>query len=78
MQILFLFWKKIHLDIRTLSVEYLNKNRIIDNKEIRHACCDFKSVSIINPDLFRVLSLPLNFGYSLPLGADIISNSNKD
>jgi len=70
-------WKKMILDIRSLSINKNEKIRIeYDNrlkKEIRY----FDFVTIISEGLRKKIDLDLNKSAILPLGADIISRKDK-
>lgn len=74
-----LFFKKMHIDIRTLSVHKLLEKQQIENKDIEQAVNTFDSASFISEGIKQKLhirtSLPT---FILPLGADIISHTNKD
>lgn len=68
--------KKLHLDIRSMCVsqsEYWRKD--FDSK-LKNSIKYFDSISAISNGIARKLSL--NDYYPLPLGADIISSTNKD
>lgn len=75
---LFCFWKRINLDIRTLSVNGDARVRSRENSSIRFACKFFSSVTIIQKDLISELCLPVDKFTVLPLGADVISKNNKN
>lgn len=69
-------WKKMLLDIRTLSV---NKDLSVRNKHnaaVRRACLVFDKVSAISEGVAKQLgNIDVNI---LPLGADTISSTKKD
>ena len=69
-----IFWKKMHLDIRTLSVKAEQKERIKQNRAIRSACRYFDSISVITKEIGGKLGLPEARVTILPLGADKISS----
>lgn len=70
-----LFWKKIHLDIRTLSVNKDLQRREKYNRKLYKACKTFTSVSAISEGIkAKIGRKDIDI---LPLGADIISNSQK-
>lgn len=69
-----LFWKKIHLDIRTLSVWPNETDRKRENAAIAKACRYFNSISVISQEVGNKLYLPNKSRYILPLGADPISS----
>ncbi len=76
---LLLFWKKIHLDIRTLSVSKDNKVRQRENKLIDFAVKFFDSISCVSIGIKDKLQIPGNVpSYILPLGSDVISYTNKN
>ena len=74
-----LFWKKMHVDIRTLSV---NKSEIIqeeENKRLENSINKFDSISFITEGIKKKVHVKDNIQtFILPLGADIISTTNKD
>lgn len=70
------FWKKMHLDIRTLSVSVSKSVRDKYDLTLRNTCDKFDSVSIISLGLKNKLTLPN--AYILPLGSDVISSEKKD
>lgn len=73
------FWKKMHVDIRTLSVSPDNKERERWDFELNRTICKFDSVSLISEGVKDKLSIPNNKNvFVIPLGADIISNTSKD
>lgn len=74
-----LFWKKMHIDIRTLSVLENENERKKQNTEIIKTINLFNSASFITENIRNIVS-PKNKikTYILPLGADIISYHNKD
>ena len=72
-----LFWKKMILDIRTLSID---KNEIVRERQdfkLKKACSLYEHISIISEELRGKLGLDKSRSSILPLGADIISNTNK-
>lgn len=72
-----LFWKKMILDIRTLNIspnENIRKN--YDTKLIK-TCKYYNHVSIISKGLRDKMKIDSSKTSILPLGADIISNTNK-
>lgn len=75
----FVFWKRMHLDIRTLSVEPDEAVREYENKKINSAIRLFDSVSFISEGIKQQLEEVKNKPtYILPLGSDVISNVSKD
>lgn len=74
-----IFWKKMHLDIRTLSIEKDAEKRNADNKQICKSINFFNSVSFITQSIADLVPLkPSIKQFILPLGADVISNTNKE
>ena len=72
-----LFWKKMILDIRTLSVDKNENIREKQDLEIKKICDLYEHVSIISEGLREKLDLDKSKSGILPLGADIISNTCK-
>lgn len=68
--------KKFLLDIRTGSVAIKKGNRLFYNSLMIAETKKFKCVSVISKSLGRKLGLPKKT-YILPLGADVISSTNK-
>lgn len=71
------WWKKMILDIRTLTVIGSDDYKKKRDRKIKHACDSFDKVTIISEGLLVKLNLQRCKTYILPLGADIISNSDK-
>ena len=72
-------FKKMHIDIRTLSVHKSLEQQQIENKSIEHAVNVFDSASFISKGIKQKLHLKTNLPtFILPLGADIISHTDKD
>lgn len=73
-----LFWKKIHIDIRTLSVIKDEEKRKKENLQICNCINKFDSVSIISQPIADSINIKSSIKqYILPLGADIISKNEK-
>ena len=72
-----LFWKRMHLDIRTLSVNDNEKIRTESDNLLRNAIGVFDGVSFISEGIEKRLGTTKK-GSILPLGADTISVTNKD
>lgn len=70
-------YKYVHLDIRTLSVLSKEIERTNDDFNLRKEIKYYNSVSAISPGVIKKLNVDKEIFY-LPLGADVISNSNKD
>lgn len=70
-------WKKMILDIRTLSVKESDQHRKINDLKLKKACTQFDFITIISQGLREKLELKLENSAILPLGSDIISTSNK-
>lgn len=68
-----LFWKKIHLDIRTLSVLPHEADRKREDAAIIRSCRSFQSISVISREVGERLHLSDKSACILPLGADPIS-----
>ena len=68
-------WKKMHLDIRTVSVARDDEQRVLFDSQLYNYSRQYDSVSIISNAAAQRLKLesPL----ILPLGADVISNTSK-
>ena len=74
-----LFWKKMHLDIRTLSVSSNEFEREKWNRLLNKSILYFDSISVISEGIKEMLNIPANKrSFILPLGADIISSSPKN
>lgn len=74
-----LFWKKMHIDVRTLSVISNEKERREKNNKIFDTVNSFNSASFITSRIRDEVPLKSTIkSYILPLGADIISNTYKD
>ena len=75
----FLFWKKIHVDIRTLSVAKEKDVRDKENVQISRDIDSFNTISCISEGVAKQLEFNKKLQvYILPLGADIVSDSNKN
>lgn len=68
-------WKKVHLDIRTLSVEKNDLKRAEYDNKLRSEALLFNSVSTLSTGIADKLNL--NNIYYLPLGSDTISDIPK-
>lgn len=74
-----LFWKKMHVDIRTLSVSPDSAQREKWDFELNRTISKFDSVSLITEGVKDKLSIPKSKKvFIIPLGADIISSTHKD
>lgn len=72
------FWKKMHIDIRSLSVSPNINQRNKYNSQLERDISYFNSSSFISEGIQKKLSLPKNKkSFILPLGADILSSTNK-
>ena len=71
-------WKKMLLDIRTMSVSQNEQRRRIYNKGIINACKKFDIITAISQGVKKQINLPDKPIYILPLGADHISVRKKD
>lgn len=69
---------RFHVDVRTLAVtDDEEQNMKLDSK-LRKSLSFFNSVSYISEGIKNKLSLNIQNQYILPLGADIISNKEKE
>lgn len=73
-----LFWKKMILDIRTLSISTDTKIREKYDKKLIKTTRLFEHVSIISEGIRDKMKIEKSKTSILPLGADQISNLNKD
>lgn len=70
-------WKKMVLDIRTLSVEKNKVDRDRSDEILRQTCFSYDFITIIQKDLINKLSIDERNVAVIPLGADVISNTPK-
>lgn len=70
-------WKKMILDIRTLSVEKNKDDRERGDEILRQTCFSYDFITIIQKDLINKLSIDERKVTVIPLGADVISNMPK-
>ena len=68
-------WKKMLLDIRTLSVSHNESIRDVNDAKLRRSCRCFDRVTAISEGVARKIGLP-NIAI-LPLGSDVISFVDK-
>lgn len=68
--------KKMHVDVRTMSVSPVESERISTNDRIRRDCSAFDSVSAISQGVADELGIP--DVSILPLGSDVTSETKKD
>lgn len=71
-------WKKMILDIRSLSISPNERKRIRDDKKLQKASTRFNFTTIISEELRKKIGLDNKKTAILPLGSDIISKTNKD
>ena len=71
-------WKKMILDIRTLSVDANERIRKNDNASIINACRRYDYVTYISKGVFHQLGIEDKKSSILPLGADVICSEEKD
>lgn len=71
-------WKKMILDIRTLSVNQEDKTRIAENNKIKQTCDIYDIITIISEGTRDYISLEKGKSAIIPLGSDIISNTVKN
>lgn len=73
-----IFWKKMHIDVRTLSVMANPEEREKSDQQMQKDLYYFDSSSFITQGIKQKISLPKKQkSFILPLGADIISTTNK-
>lgn len=70
-------WKRMHIDIRSLSVSPDDGIREKMDNAIRHAVALFDTASAISQGVIKKIGAAKKI-HLLPLGADIISNSEKN
>lgn len=70
-----LFWKKIHLDIRTLAVSPDENKRKAFDDDIKKSCKYFDSISVISHGIAS--KLKLSDYYYLPLGSNCLTTKKK-
>ena len=70
--------RKIHLDIRTLSVSPDEETRKKFNLNLINTCKLYDTISVISEGIKLSINLPDKNIYILPLGSDIISLSPKN
>lgn len=71
------YWKKIHVDIRTLSVSPKYEVREKWNRILTRNIKKFDSISVISEGVKKKLNISGEKVYIVPLGADVISSSHK-
>ena len=71
-------WKKMTLDIRTLSVTKDDKQRDKGDERIKKAVKHFEYITVISDGVKQILELKDDKAYTIPLGADIMSETDKD
>lgn len=71
-------WKKMILDIRTLSIKKVEKIRIEENNRIKSASNRYDFTTIISEGTRNAISLDINKSAIVPLGSDIISDKGKE
>lgn len=69
-------WKRMHIDIRTLSVNKDEKKRKLQDSKIKKTVKIYDSVSAVSKGVINKMKSTKKI-YLLPLGADIISESDK-
>jgi len=69
-------WKRMILDIRTLSINRNDKIRTKQDKKIKRAIKYFDFITIISEGLRKKINLNVEKSEILPLGADMISTIN--
>lgn len=71
------FLEKMHIDIRTLAVNTNLEERASINKQIQKDIAVFDSASFITQGVKEQISWSGKKYFILPLGADILSHTNK-
>ena len=71
-------WKKMILDIRTLSIKKDEVLRRKENDAIKNSCQTYDFTTIISEGTRDAISLDKQKSAIVPLGADAISTTNKD
>ena len=72
----FFLWKKMHVDVRTVSVWGDQATRDAFDSRMRTSCLKFDSISVISDGVRERLRFPK--AYLLPLGSDVISTAKKN
>lgn len=70
-------FKKMILDIRTIAVWGTQQDRDKYDGEIKQACKKYDVVSVISRGVMKRLNRTLDNTHILPLGADVISDTDK-
>jgi len=70
-------WKKMILDIRTLSVNKNESIRKIYDRKIKNAANIYNFTTVISEGVRDKIQINKSFSAILPLGSDVISNINK-
>lgn len=73
-----LFWKKMILDIRTLEISSIDEERRKYDAKLIKTCSYYDHISIISEGVRDKMKIDYLKTSILPLGADVISSSNKD
>lgn len=71
-------FKKMIVDIRTLSVSTNVKQREKYDRQLRNACHHFDIITVISEGVKQKINLPNKHIKILPLGSDVISETPKD
>ena len=73
-----LFWKRMHVDVRTLSVSPDVEKRAEWNSRLNKTIIQFNTISFITEGIKKQLSVPREKeAFVIPLGADAISLKDK-
>lgn len=73
-----LFWKRMHVDVRTLSVSPDKSKRNNDDRQLAKEVLKFDTCSFISEGIRQKLKILSNANsFVLPLGSDVISKTNK-
>lgn len=70
-------WKKMILDIRTLSVKKDKTARKMENDSIRNSCIGYDFTTIISEGTRDAIALDKQKSAIVPLGSDVISTTEK-
>ena len=70
-------WKKMILDIRTLSIKKEEKQRTAENNKIKQTCDKYDFTTIISEGTRDAISLDKQKSAIVPLGSDVISTTEK-
>lgn len=72
------FWKKMILDIRSLSISHDEESNEKSNERIRKDSIFFDHITVITESVRSELRIPTTKSTLLPIGTDILSKVNKN